>query len=60
METRRLDLKQMKKRVEELEVLEGRLDAGQDVEELKAKMRTTAIRLKLSAEEYQKGLEDPS
>lgn len=58
METWRLDLKQIKKRVEELEVLEGRLDAGQDIEELKAKMRITAIRLGLSLEEYQKGLDE--
>lgn len=58
METRRLDLKQMKKRVEELEVLEGRVQAGQDVDQLVDKMDVICIRLGLHFDDYKRSLKE--
>ena len=52
METRMIDLRLMKQRIEELEVLESRIQAGQDVEQLVDKARLVCIRLGLHLEDY--------
>ena len=52
MEKRLIDLKMIKSRVEELEVLEGRIQAGQDVDQLVDKARLVCIRLGLHLEDY--------
>ena len=52
MEKRLLDLKMIKSRVEEIEVLEGRIEAGQDVEQFVDKVRVVCIRLGLHLEDY--------
>lgn len=52
METRMIDLRLMKQRIEELEVLESRIQAGQDVEQLVDKARLVCIRLGLHFDDY--------
>lgn len=56
MEKRLLDLKMIKSRVKELEVLESRIQAGQDVEQLVDKARVVCIRLGLHFDDYKRSL----
>ena len=56
METRMIDLRLMKQRIEELEVLENRVNSGQDVDELVSKMKLVCIRLKLHIDDYKESL----
>ena len=56
METRMIDLRLMKQRIEELEVLENRVNSGQDVDELVFKMKLVCIRLKLHIDDYKESL----
>ena len=56
METRMIDLRLMKQRIEELEVLENRVNSGQDVDELVFKMKFVCIRLKWHIDDYKESL----